>query len=110
MVDISTRTIDPRRRSETRRRIEQQQKILTAEDKAFKAQTKMIDAVHDYGQALAALLELGQSKTAVAKAFGMSTKKLTNLINESRGTQEESTPPENTHPVETSGDQSPATY
>lgn len=88
MVQISTDSIssDPfgRRHSGVRAEIARLKKIETAEDKAFKAQKKMIEAVRDYGKSLAALLELGRSKTSVAKTFGMTPAKLMALVSESR--------------------------
>lgn len=88
MVQISTDSIssDPfgRRHSGVRAEIARLKKIETAEDKAFKAQKKMIEAVRDYGKSLAALLELGQSKTSVAKTFGMTNAKLSALIREAQ--------------------------
>lgn len=112
MVNVSTNVVGPRGKSSVKDEIERLRKVQMTEDKAFKAQEKMTEAIHAYGAALGDLLDLGQSKTYVARRFGITPRAVRSLVEESRHEDSEATPPSTpeNHQIseETRGDSTPA--
>lgn len=112
MVNISTNIIGPRGKSSIKDEIERLRKVQLTEDKAFKAQEKMTEAIHAYGACLSDLLDMGQSKKYVAQRFGITVNQLNSLVKESRQKASDVTPlsgPENDQHEDSRGD-SNATY